>query len=131
MYLFYVSQILSYNVNIWRNLNQTVRQNIVVVNRRVFCMYGTVVLRSPIPTFLDRIESYNSAATYYIWWLHLGDLFKSERWSQPNLNDLLQQLQHLSVWCNHVLNRLKECSSFFISRKQRTVPAMVHVSISF
>ena len=87
---------------------------------------------SPVPhTNFLRPESYNSAATYYMWRFHLGDLFKSERWSQPNLNDLLQQLQHLSVWCNHVLNRLKECSSFFISRKQRTVPAMVHVSISF
>ena len=28
--------ILSYNVNIWRNLNQTMRQKIVVVNRRFF-----------------------------------------------------------------------------------------------
>ena len=32
----YVSQILSYNVNIQRNLNQTVRQKIVAVNRKFF-----------------------------------------------------------------------------------------------
>ena len=46
-YSFYVSQILSYNVNIWRNLNHTMRQKILAVNRRVFfCMYGTIALRS-------------------------------------------------------------------------------------
>ena len=26
--------------------------------------------------------------SYCIWWLHLGDLFKSERLRQLNLNDL-------------------------------------------
>ena len=47
-------------------------------------------------------------ATYYIWWLHLGDLFKS-----PNLNDLLQELQQSWHHIYQYLNRLNELQFFF------------------
>ena len=40
--MYNVSQIISYNVNIWRNLDPTVQQKIVAENRRFLCMYGAV-----------------------------------------------------------------------------------------
>ena len=61
--LFCVSQILSYNVKIWRNLTQTVRQKIVAVNRTFFWHVWNCSSTVHHPPFL-RLESYRSAAKF-------------------------------------------------------------------
>ena len=47
-------------------------------------------------------------------WLHLGDLFKQERLSRLVTVIAAKLTSHLSVWFNHVLERLNELQFIYI-----------------